>query len=44
LQQHWLVLPESVVAETAVFGLYDPMTGERILAVDGRDHLSLDIP
>ncbi|MCB8978143.1 MAG: glycosyltransferase family 39 protein [Ardenticatenaceae bacterium] len=40
LQQHWLILPEGVVAETAVFGLYDPMTGERILTTDGRDHLS----
>jgi len=44
LQQHWLNLPEGVVAETAVFGLYDPMTGERIRTTDGRDHLSLDIP
>jgi hypothetical protein len=43
LQQHWLDLPEGVVAETAVFGLYDPMTGERILTTDGRDHLHLDI-
>ncbi len=51
LQQHWLNLPEDVVAETpalsgpevAVFGLYDPMTGERIRTVDGRDHLSLQI-
>ncbi|MBK8905107.1 MAG: glycosyltransferase family 39 protein [Anaerolineaceae bacterium] len=43
LQQHWLTLPEGVVAETAVFGLYDPMTGERIRTIDGRDHLRLDI-
>ncbi|GJM40835.1 MAG: hypothetical protein DHS20C20_11170 [Ardenticatenaceae bacterium] len=43
LQQHWLTIPENMVAETAVFGLYDPMTGERILTVDGRDHLSLSI-
>lgn len=39
LQQHWLV----GVGETAVFGLYDPMTGERILTVDGRDYLELTI-
>ncbi len=43
LQQHWLALPDGVQAETAVFGLYDPMTGERILTIDGRDHLSLEI-
>ena len=43
LQQHWIQLPENVVVETAVFGLYDPMTGERILTTDGRDHLSLEI-
>ncbi|GJM41997.1 MAG: hypothetical protein DHS20C20_22790 [Ardenticatenaceae bacterium] len=43
LQQHWIQLPENVVVETAAFGLYDPMTGERILTTDGRDHLSLEI-
>lgn len=43
LQQHWLTLPEGSVAANAVFGLYDPMTGERIRTTDGRDHLSLDI-
>ena len=31
------------VAETAVFGLYDPMTGQRILTEDGRDYLRLEI-
>lgn len=44
LQQHWLTPPEGRVATTAIFGLYDPMTGERIRTTDGRDHLSLDIP
>ena len=43
LQQHWLAVPEDVGAVTAVFGLYDPMTGERLLTVDGRDHLRLEI-
>mgnify|MGYP002622793537 CR=1 FL=1 len=43
LQHHWLVPPDGIVAETAVFGLYDPMTGKRILTTDGRDHLSLPI-
>ncbi|MBK7894623.1 MAG: glycosyltransferase family 39 protein [Anaerolineaceae bacterium] len=44
LQQHWLILPEGSVAATVAFGLYDPMTGERILTTDGRDHLRLEIP
>jgi len=43
LQQHWLPLPEGNGAVTAVFGLYDPMTGERILATDGREYLSLAV-
>jgi hypothetical protein len=41
LQQHWLTLPNGRVAASAVFGLYDPMTGERLRTIDGRDHLSL---
>ena len=43
LQEHYPVLPEGTVAQTAVFGLYDPMTGARILTTDGRDHLRLEI-
>ncbi len=48
IQQHHLHLPEgsaaaTAVAETAVFGLYDPMTGERILTEDGREYLKLEI-
>lgn len=43
LQWHRFVLPEEGVAETAVFGLYDPMTGERILTLDGRDHLEVEM-
>ncbi|VAW33601.1 hypothetical protein MNBD_CHLOROFLEXI01-5312 [hydrothermal vent metagenome] len=43
LQTHWLVPPEDVMPETAVFGLYDPLTGERILTTDGRDHIRLEI-
>ncbi len=43
LQQHWPQLPEGVEPATAVFGLYDPMTGHRILTEDGRDHLRLKI-
>ena len=43
LQQHWPQLPEGAQPVTAVFGLYDPMTGQRILTEDGRDHLRLEI-
>jgi 4-amino-4-deoxy-L-arabinose transferase-like glycosyltransferase len=43
IQQHHVQLAEGVVAETAVFGLYDPMTGERILTEDGREYLRLEI-
>ncbi|WP_420628366.1 ArnT family glycosyltransferase [Candidatus Leptofilum sp.] len=44
LQQHWLTLPEDSAAAFVAFGLYDPMTGQRILTADGRDHLRLEIP
>ena len=44
LQQHWLTVPEGAEAAAVAFGLYDPMTGVRILTTDGRDHLSLEIP
>ena len=27
---------------TIIFGIYDPMTGERILVDDGRDHIRLE--
>jgi 4-amino-4-deoxy-L-arabinose transferase-like glycosyltransferase len=43
IQQHHVQLAEGVVAETAVFGLYDPMTRERILTEDGRQYLRLEI-
>jgi len=43
LQQHWLASPAAGEATTAAYGLYDPMTGERILTADGRDHLQLTI-
>lgn len=43
VQRHYLVAPEGKTAAAVVFGLYDPLTGERILTVDGRDHLELRI-
>ena len=43
LQQHQPVLPAGERAEVMAVGLYDPMTGERILTVDGRDMVQLKI-
>jgi len=43
VQQHWLDSPYGGVVETAVFGLYDPLTGERILTIDGQDHIRVEI-
>ena len=46
LQQHWPQLAEGAdqsALKTAVFGLYDPMTGERILTEDGRDFVRVEI-
>jgi 4-amino-4-deoxy-L-arabinose transferase-like glycosyltransferase len=43
VQQHWLAALEGAVGKAAVFGLYDPYTGERILTLDGRDHIRLEI-
>jgi 4-amino-4-deoxy-L-arabinose transferase-like glycosyltransferase len=43
LQQHHLSIPAGIAAETIAFGLYDPLTGERILTDDGRDHLTLNV-
>jgi 4-amino-4-deoxy-L-arabinose transferase-like glycosyltransferase len=43
LQQHWLPLSEAMKPAAAVFGLYDPMTGRRILTEDGRDRLQITV-
>ncbi|MBX3055933.1 MAG: phospholipid carrier-dependent glycosyltransferase [Anaerolineae bacterium] len=43
VQQHRLTLPPDAQPATVAFGLYDPMTGERILTDDGRDHITLEI-
>ncbi len=43
LQQHWLASPTAGEATTVNYGLYDPMTGERILTEDGRDQVQLTI-
>jgi len=44
MQQHQFTLPEDIDAETAVFGIYDPMTGNRILTESGQDHLTQKLP
>jgi len=42
LQQHFLV--DEGGSAAAIFGLYDPFTGTRILTDSGQDHLRLDLP
>jgi hypothetical protein len=43
VQQHWPIVPEGSQPVAAVFGLYDPLTGERILTEDGRDHVRIEL-
>jgi hypothetical protein len=43
VQQHRLPAPEEQHGMTAVFGLYDPKTGERILTTEGQDALHLEV-
>jgi len=43
-QQHHLAPPPGSAPTDVAFGLYDPLTGERILTEDGRDHARLDFP
>ena len=42
IQQHRPLLPDGVKPATAVVGLYDPLTGTRILTADGRDHVRFE--
>jgi 4-amino-4-deoxy-L-arabinose transferase-like glycosyltransferase len=43
IQQHYLPVAEDLAGITAVFGLYDPLTKERIMTQDGRDHIRLEL-
>ncbi len=43
MQQHRLPLPSGTQAATIAFGLYDPMTGERIFTEDGREFVRLEM-
>ena len=42
-QVHYLSPPEGTGGHRILFGLYDPMTGNRILTEDGRDHIEVQI-
>jgi hypothetical protein len=43
LQRHHLSPPPGTRPAAVQFGLYDPMTGERILTNDGRDLIRLPL-
>jgi hypothetical protein len=43
IQQHHLAGAEDLDGVTVVFGLYDPLDGERILTTDGDDHVRLEL-
>lgn len=43
IQKHHLAPPGGVPAAAVLFGLYDPMTGERILSRQGEDHLRIEL-
>lgn len=42
LQQHWIPVPAGATPQTLLIGLYDPLTGQRILTDSGRDALTVD--
>ena len=43
LQRHYLIAPAGTTPAAISFGLYDPMTGERLLTADGRDRMILEL-
>jgi hypothetical protein len=43
LQRHYLTAPDGAAPASIIFGLYDPLTGERIQTIDGTDHLTLEL-
>jgi hypothetical protein len=42
LQQHQPLIANDQQPAVIILGLYDPMTGERALTVDGRDHVRIE--
>jgi hypothetical protein len=43
LQRHHLLAPDGAPPATIAFGLYDPLTGERIPTAGGQDHITLEL-
>ena len=43
IQQHHLPLEAEMDNTAAVFGLYDPLSNERIKTLDGQDHIRLEL-
>lgn len=43
LQRHYLAAPAGIAPAAISFGLYDPMTGERWLTIDGQDRMILEL-
>ncbi len=43
LQQHHLPLPADAAPAAIIFGLYDPMTGERILTESGAEFITIEL-
>lgn len=43
LQRHYLREPDGAAPATIAFGLYDPMTGERLLTADGQERIMLEL-
>ena len=43
LQRHYLSAPAGAVPAAISFGLYDPMTGERWLTIDGQERIILEL-
>lgn len=43
LQQHHLPLPDSIAPAAILFGLYDPMTGKRILTEGGAEFVTIQL-
>lgn len=42
LQQHRFITPPGKIPVSVIFGLYDPLTGQRLLTEDGQDHLQIE--
>jgi hypothetical protein len=43
LQQHRPFIAEDKQPVAILIGLYDPLTGDRVLTEDGRDHIRIEV-